>query len=111
MPGGALSMSHRWNSVAAVFLLFGTFATLATMAQEKEKEKEGAWAKKKPAWVLLSPEERTLAQNFAEEYKSYLNVARSALTSTREVTRLAKASGFTEFTKPEQVKPGARLII
>jgi aspartyl aminopeptidase len=104
-------MSHRWNSVAAVFLLFGTFATLATMAQEKEKEKEGAWAKKKPAWVLLSPEERTLAQNFAEEYKSYLNVARSALTSTREVTRLAKASGFTEFTKPEQVKPGARLII
>ena len=71
----------------------------------------GAWAKKKPAWVLLSPAERGQAQDFAEDYKAYLNIARSALGSTKEVMRRAKASGFAEFTKPEQVKPGARLIL
>ncbi len=50
-------------------------------------------------------------QDFSEDYKNYLNVARSALGSTREVIRRARAAGFTEFTKPEQVKPGARLLI
>jgi aspartyl aminopeptidase len=70
-----------------------------------------AWANKKAAWVLLSPAERTQAQVFSDDYKSYLNVARSALTSTREVMRRAKAAGFSEFTSPAQVKPGARLII
>ena len=78
-----------------------------TMAQENES----VWAKKKPAWVLLTPVERGQAQDFSEDYKAYLNVARSALTSTREVIRRAHASGFTEFVKAEQVKPGARLIV
>lgn len=78
-----------------------------TMAQENES----AWGKKKPAWVLLTPAERKQAEDFSEDYKAYLNGARSALTSTREVIRRAHASGFIEFTKPEQVKPGARLVV
>src|SRR6202041_4186817 len=53
----------------------------------------------------------TQVQDFSEDYKNYLNIARSALGSTREVIRRARAAGFTEFTKPDQVKPGARLII
>jgi aspartyl aminopeptidase len=99
-------MSRRLNS-AVVCLLSGTLILSTAMAQNKE----GAWQNKKPAWVLLSPEERRQAQDFSEDYKTYLNVARSALSSTREVIRRAQASGFTEFSKPEQVKPGARLII
>jgi len=71
---------------------------------------EGTWANKKAAWVLLSAADREQTHNFAEDYKSYLNVSRSTLTSTREIIRRAHAAGFTEFTKPEQVKPGARLI-
>lgn len=74
-------------------------------------QSEGAWADKKPAWVLLSASQRVQAQEFAEDYKSYLNVSRSALTSTREMIRRAKAAGFSEFTSPSQVKAGARLII
>ena len=73
--------------------------------------KEGAWSTKKSAWVSLSPAERTQVEKFSEDYKQYLNVARSALGSTKEVTRRAKASGFSEFARPAQVKPGARLII
>jgi len=70
-----------------------------------------AWGKKKSSWLLLTPAERTQVQEFSEDFKSYLNTARSALGSTREVIRRARAAGFTEFTKAEQVKAGARLII
>ncbi len=72
---------------------------------------EDAWAKKKPAWVLFTPAQRAQAQEFSEDYKSYLNVARSALTSQREMVRRAKEAGFSEFTSAAQVKPGARLIV
>lgn len=94
----------RWFAVTVAVLLACLLPALA-------QDDQGAWAKKKSAWVLLSPSDRAKAQDFAEDFKAYLNVSRSALTSTREVIRRAKAAGFTEFTKPEQVKPGARLII
>jgi len=100
-------MSHRLLSgTVGLFLLFG--GLLSTGVAQDEGS---AWSKKKEAWVLLSPAERQQAQEFSEDYKSYLNVARSALASTREMIRRAQAKGFVEFTKPEQVKPGARLII
>jgi aspartyl aminopeptidase len=91
-------------AVASLFLLSCCISTLTA------QDEEGAWSKKKPAWVLMSSGERSQAQDFAEDFKAYLNVARSALGSTKEIIRRAHAAGFTEFTKPEQVKPGARLI-
>ncbi len=69
------------------------------------------WTTKKSGWQLLSPPQRQEVFDYAEKYKSYLRVARSALTSTREVIRQARAAGFADFTEAAQVKPGARLII
>ena len=97
---------HRSCFVAPALLLFFILPIFAN-----GQAKEGAWSKKKSPWVLLSPADRTQVQDFSEDYKQYLDVARSALGSTKEVTRRAKAAGFAEFSKPEQVKPGARLII
>jgi hypothetical protein len=71
----------RWLGACAIGVL--AVSSVSTSAQDDE----GAWAKKKTAWVLLSPAKRTQAQEFAEDYKSYLNVARSALTSQREMVR------------------------
>jgi aspartyl aminopeptidase len=101
-------MHSRMRYFIGTCLILAT-CSISTMGQNTEGA-EGAWSKKKAAWVLLSPGEREQAQAFAEDYKAYLNVARSALGSTREVVRRAHAAGFTEFTKPDQVKPGARLI-
>jgi hypothetical protein len=42
--------------------------------------------------LLLSPTERPQALEFAEDYKAYLNLARSAITSQREMVRRAKAA-------------------
>ena len=95
----------HYVSASCMVLLVCSVSSIAA------QDNDSAWSRKKPAWVLLSPAERTQAQDFAEDYKAYLNVARSALGSTKEVIRRAKAAGFTEFTKPEQVKPGARLIL
>jgi aspartyl aminopeptidase len=95
----------KWLAGASIVLL------AAACSVPSNAQDEGAWADKKPAWVLLSAAQRGQALEFAEDYKSYLNVARSALTSTREVIRRAKAAGFSELTSPAQVKPGARLII
>ncbi|MFI5094738.1 MAG: peptidase M18 [Candidatus Acidiferrales bacterium] len=91
-----------------VFLLtLFAFLSVALLAQDEGD----AWSKKKSAWLLLTPAQRPQVQEFSDDYKSYLDVARSASGSTREMIRRARAAGFTEFTKPEQVKPGARLIV
>ena len=91
-------------------LVFALAASAALCVPAALSQNDSAWSQKKSAWVLLSPAQRTQAADFAEDYKSYLNVARSALASTTEVLRRANAAGFVVFTKPEQVKPGARLI-
>ena len=75
------------------------------------QEENDTWSKKKSSWLLLTPVQRNQVKEFAEDYKSYLNVARTALASTHEVIRRAKTAGFVEFTDPKQIKPGARLII
>jgi aspartyl aminopeptidase len=80
-------------------------------AMVSAQDEGDAWGKKKSSWLLLTPAERAQVQDFSEAYKDYLNIARSAMGSTREVIRRARAAGFTEFSKPDQVRPGARLII
>lgn len=88
--------------ILVALLLFTTIC----LAQD-----DSVWASKKSGWQLINSEQRTAVFQLTEDYKSYLRVAKSALTSTREVIRLARAAGFSEFTDAAQVKPGARLII
>jgi aspartyl aminopeptidase len=82
------------------------FVALTALAQDGS-----VWNTKKSGWQLLTPAQRDQVFRFADDYKSYLQVARSAGLSNREVTRLAKAAGFADFTDVAQVKPGARLIV
>jgi aspartyl aminopeptidase len=83
--------------------LFGSTLALA--------QKGGAWESKKSGWLLLTGDQHNQVIQFADQYKQYLSVARSAELSNREVMRLARAAGFIEFTDPSQVKAGARLIV
>lgn len=61
-------------------------------------------------WQALTPAQRTAVFDFADDYKSYLTVAKSAFTSTREAVRRALAAGFSHYREPSQVQPGARLL-
>jgi aspartyl aminopeptidase len=100
-----MEMKKRANRVAMVFLLMSVILTQSALAQEGS-----VWSGRKSGWQLLTESQRKEVFDFAETYKTYLKVARTAMTSTREVIKLAKASGFIEFNEAAQVKPGARLI-
>ena len=100
------------NLARPVFLPAALVVFVLSFSATLSAQDDGdAWGKKKSSWLLLTPTDRSQVQEFSEDYKSYLNIARSALGSTREMIRRARAAGFTEFTKPDQVKPGARLFI
>ena len=81
--------------------------TMAAAAQDAGS----VWATKKSGWLLLTPAQKQEVTQFAENYKSYMSVAKTALTSTHEVMRMAQQAGFVGFTDPAQVKPGARLMV
>jgi len=76
----------------------------------QEAKSGSVWESKKSAWEALAGAQRDEVMRFAEDYKGYLRTSKSALTSTREVSRLAKAAGFSDWTDAAQVKPGARLM-
>jgi aspartyl aminopeptidase len=97
---------RRSRTLAAIGLL-----ALACVGQAQEQKTGSVWEKKKSAWELVTPADRAEVTVFAERYKDYLRVARSALTSTREVLRQAHAAGFVDFRDAGQVKAGARLAI
>ncbi len=105
--------------VFAVWIALACAAGAARLAAQDSREPKetrdskpgGAWDGRKSGWEQLAAGQKDDVFRFAEEYKAYLKVARSALTSTREVMRLAKAAGFAEYTDAAQVKAGARLAI
>jgi aspartyl aminopeptidase len=97
--------AFSWSLAAALSI------GLAAQATAEDKKTEGYWDAKKPAWVGLTAAQKDQVFKFAEDYKAYLAAARTADTSTREVIRLAKAAGFSEFKDAGQVKPGAKLWI
>lgn len=97
-------MLRRLNQLIILSLLSSVLIPIFASAQDS------VWGAKKSGWQLLTDSQRKEVFDFAESYKAYLRVAKTAYTSTKEFLRLAKASGFTEFTDASQVKPGARLI-
>jgi aspartyl aminopeptidase len=84
---------------------------LAGVVGAQTKAPASVWENRRSAWLRLAPGDRETVFRFGEDYKGYLRVARTALTSTAEILRLAKAAGFAELTEASSVKPGARLFV
>lgn len=86
-------------------------ALLIAVACSCSAQESSVWETKRSAWLTLPAAERPSVERLSSDLKAYLGTARSALDSNREVIRMARASGFAEFTNDSQVKPGARLIV
>lgn len=71
---------------------------------------QSVWQTKKSSWLLLSAQERDQVFAFNEDYKAYLKAAKTEMSSTKEVVRLARQKQFEPYENPSQVKPGAKLI-
>ncbi|MEW6128307.1 MAG: peptidase M18 [Acidobacteriota bacterium] len=97
-------MKRKFSQILALGL------SLLFTAQILFAQDGSVWASKKNGWLLLTETQRKEVFEFAEKYKNYLRVSRTAYTSAKDVMRQAKAAGFMEFTDAAQVKPGARLI-
>ena len=102
----------RYGRLAILVMAAWTCAGAPVQAQGQDGAGAASvWAGKKSSWLALQGGQRDEVFRFAEQYKQYLAVARSPYTATSEAIRLARAAGFAELTRPEQVKPGARLIL
>ena len=77
-------------------LALAAVLALAPWMLGEDAHSGSVWENRKSAWAALKDGERDRVTRFAEDYKAYLTVARTAETSTREVIRLAKAAGFSE---------------
>ncbi|QEE28758.1 peptidase M18 [Terriglobus albidus] len=99
----------RTTAFTALSVALASSATLPLAAQETPLNPDGKVASKS-VWLTLTPQQKSDVFAFAEPYKDYLRHAKSAGLSTAEFLSLAKAAGFTEFTSPSQIKPGAKLI-
>ncbi len=86
-----------------VFCTFLLFLTSCTFGQS-------VWQTKLSGWQQINDAQERDVFAFNASYKDYLGVAKTELSSTREIIRLAKATGFSDYSKPEQVRAGAKLI-
>jgi aspartyl aminopeptidase len=93
-----------------LIFLFAALAMAQSSPSSTPPNVGGDWASRKSAWLLINDGQRNEVEGFAKDYRQFMSVAKTAITSTREALRMAKAAGFTEFTSPAQVKAGARLI-
>ena len=62
----------------------------------------------KSAWITLSPEDKTTVFAFAEDYKAFMDKARSELTFVSEAIKIAEANGFKPLMDDSPMTPGAR---
>ena len=91
--------------------LFASLISPAFSFQAQDSAGNEGKVAAKSAWLMLSAEQRAQTFEFAHPYEDYLRHAKTASLSEAELTRLALAAGFEEFTSPSQVNPGARLIL
>ena len=80
-------------------------------SRPRRRRPRASGTRRSPRGCSLTAAQREAAFKFAEDYKKYLYVARTADGSTREMIRAAKAAGFAEFQDAGQVKAGAKLWI
>ncbi|MFA9217978.1 MAG: hypothetical protein ACEQSK_12850 [Sphingomonadaceae bacterium] len=97
------------NRIKLAAMALAVVASTGALAQDNAGA--SVWTTKKSSWLALQPGQRDEVFKFADQYRDYLATSRTALASTAAVVRMAKAAGFVELTRPEQVKPGARLIL
>tara|TARA_R110002096_G_scaffold416576_3_gene619772 strand:- start:219680 stop:221140 length:1461 start_codon:yes stop_codon:yes gene_type:complete len=86
--------------VAAVSsMILGTPATAAACNENMDC---------KSAWLTLTPEQKAEIFAFGEDYKAFMDKARSELTFVTEAIKIAETNGFKPLRDDSPMTPGAR---
>ncbi|MDG1859307.1 MAG: hypothetical protein P8I94_09400, partial [Emcibacteraceae bacterium] len=62
----------------------------------------------KSSWITLTPEEKTEVFAFGEDYKAFMDDARTELTFVTEAIKIAEANGFKPLRDDSPMTPGAK---
>lgn len=80
-----------------LFLIFSLFPCLVS-----------AQLGTRSSWIDLKDSDRTSAFAFAEDYKAFMAVAKTELTTVKEIVALAEKNGFKPLAENSAWRPGAK---
>lgn len=63
----------------------------------------------KNAWETFSEAEKDKVFSFCEDYKNFLNIAKTERLATKEAVKIAKANGFCDMCEKDTLKPGDKV--
>ena len=89
------------NTLFSIFLVF--ILCISIQAQS-------VWNAKRSSWLSIDSKDRSYIDQYIKGYSSYLDKARTEITSAKELIEMLKKEGFSEYTNPSQIKSGAKLI-
>ena len=74
-----------------------------------QKRREELLNPRKNGYDRLASEDEAAMQGYCEDYKKFLNAAKTEREAVEETVRLAQAKGFVPFTRGMSVAPGDKL--
>ena len=89
------------NTLFSIFLVF--ILCISIQAQS-------VWNAKRSSWLSIDSKDRSSIDQYIKGYSSYLDKARTEITSAKELIEMLKKEGFSEYTNPSQIESGAKLI-
>jgi len=81
------------------------------MSDSKEKHSASALAyRRQNAWDRMSEDEKSLVMAFSEDYKNFLNTAKTEREAVAAAMTYLKGAGFLSFEEAGPLKPGDRVF-
>ncbi len=68
-----------------------------------------AYDTKNSAWARFTPQERDAVQAYNEQYKAFLDTARTERLAVTEILRQAEAAGFRPLDSYSALKAGVKV--
>jgi aspartyl aminopeptidase len=90
------------NRIAAVLAAWSLVFAAQVFAQDEEEEGPVA------AWASLDDGQRREVMAFAEDYKDFMDRAKTELSFVTEAVRIARSEGFRPLEPDSNLRPGAR---
>jgi aspartyl aminopeptidase len=110
-PGTQHGADHTMTSsryLASLIPLFTTlFVSVTTYSQYEEQCSVSLQCES--SWIGLGEAERAAVFEFAEDYKSFIHLARTELSFVTEAVAFAEANGFERLTATTRLTAGTRI--
>jgi aspartyl aminopeptidase len=87
--------------------LFGIFSAFLICVSIQA---QSVWNAKRSSWLSIDSKDRSSIDQYIKGYSTYLDKARTEITSTKELIEMLHKEGFSEYTNASQIKSGAKLI-